>query len=70
MSEIELRGHPHPDHVGKAVECVVCGKEKKPWGRESALGGLCDYDCPGYRKDPQPGRLWPGEKCSDFGYCR
>jgi hypothetical protein len=24
-------------------------------------GSLCDDDCPGYREDPQPGHLWPGE---------
>jgi len=29
---------------------------------------LCDHECPGYRLDPKPGSLWPGERKSDFGY--
>ncbi len=28
----------------------------------------CDEGCSGYREDPKPGCLWPGETGSDFGY--
>ncbi len=43
--------------------CVVCDRTKKPVGR---YGGpydryMCDDDCEGYRQDPKPGHLWPGE---------
>ena len=56
--------------VGRRVECETCGKPKKPVGRDlppgsdiydwcwDALGG----DCSGYWDDPQPSRLWPGER--------
>ena len=49
---------------GPLVRCVVCGKEKAPWGRNApAVLYLCwgDPDCAGYRQDPQPDTLWPGE---------
>jgi hypothetical protein len=29
---------------------------------------LCDSDCAGYYLPPEPGVLWPGETCEDFGY--
>lgn len=57
--------------VGLAVNCTTCGRRKKPIGRDAAAAmanGLCDDDCDGYRKDPLPGELWPGEKREDFGY--
>lgn len=41
--------------------CAVCGRTKKPWGRDSRDNGLCDTDCEGYAQDPRPGHLWPGE---------
>jgi hypothetical protein len=59
-------------HVGAAVRCTVCGRTKKPVGRSAPLAmanGLCDDDCEGYRLEPFPGQLWPGETCEEFGYC-
>jgi hypothetical protein len=44
--------------------CAVCGMRKKPRGRSAPLeaaNGYCDDDCPGYRQEPRPGHLWPGE---------
>jgi hypothetical protein len=44
--------------------CQRCKRRKAPRGRSVAMemqGALCDYDCTGYREDPQPGHLWPGE---------
>lgn len=47
------------------VKCVVCHASKKPRGRSAPLGAYyCDYECEGYRLDPQPHDLWPGEVCS------
>jgi hypothetical protein len=40
---------------------MVCGRLKKPLGRDSRDNGLCDCDCEGYRQPPEPGHLWPGE---------
>lgn len=55
--------------VGVAVTCTVCGQRKKPVGRSAPLGMyLCDDDCEGYRKEPYPGQLWPGETREEFGY--
>ena len=49
---------------GVRVECPECGRVKKPIGRDTpaAAGSYCDGDCPGYRSDPQPDTLWPGEE--------
>jgi hypothetical protein len=57
--------------IGIRVTCAVCGLTKKPIGRSAPLacaGGLCDYECPGYRAEPYVGSLWPGESAEDFGY--
>jgi hypothetical protein len=55
--------------VGIAVECRVCGYDKKPIGRSAPLGlSYCDDDCDGYRQEPRPGSLWPRESEADFGY--
>jgi hypothetical protein len=57
--------------VGIRVECVACGRTKKPIGRAGALecaGSNCDDDCRGYRTEPFPGSLWPGETEEEFGY--
>jgi hypothetical protein len=57
--------------VGIAVECTVCGRDKEPLGRSVApamAGGMCDFECPGYSKEPMPGSLWPGETEKEFGY--
>ena len=50
---------------GCRPECKTCGRRKAPVGRSVApamAGSLCDYECPGYRKDPSPCDLWPGEQ--------
>ena len=55
--------------VGVSVWCGVCGRMKKPFGRDaSASSPYCTYDCTGYEKEPLPGSLWPGESEFDFGY--
>ena len=59
------------DKRGIAVHCSLCLKRKKPIGRSAPLemaNGLCDDDCWGYREDPRPGSLWPGELQSEFGF--
>jgi len=59
------------EDVGKAVECTVCHRRKKPIGRSAPLemaNSLCDGDCKGYWQDPQPGQLWVGETREEFGY--
>lgn len=46
------------------ARCERCGRTKAPLGRSVAPemhGLLCDDDCAGYRSDPWPGHLWPGE---------
>ena len=45
-------------------QCALCGRTKKPLGRDSRDNGLCDHDCEGYRQPPHPGHLWPGELAS------
>ena len=58
-----------PVRVGIVVECAGCGQRKAPIGRSVPLAMyLCDCDCPGYRQDPYPGSLWPGETSDEFGY--
>ena len=43
-------------------ECAVCHRSKKPLGRDAPLSSHhCDTDCPGYRREPFPGHLWPSE---------
>jgi hypothetical protein len=59
-------------HVGPTLTCTVCHRRKRPVGRSVPLemeqhlcGGLGpDYreECPGYRMDPHPSSLWPGEE--------
>jgi hypothetical protein len=42
--------------------CEVCHKTKKPIGRDAPVETYyCDEECPGYRQEPKPGHLWPGE---------
>lgn len=53
------------------VDCTVCGKPKKPRGRDAPMlsaGTYCDPDCDGYYRDPMPDNLWPGE-AETFGPC-
>lgn len=57
--------------IGKAVYCQACGMRKTPIGRSPPLGlanSLCGHECEGYRKEPRPGSLWPGESEEEFGY--
>ena len=59
------------EKAGKAVDCVVCGRRKKPVGRSAPMemaNSLCDQDCEGYYQEPKPGQLWPGETQEEFGY--
>jgi hypothetical protein len=52
------------ENCERAPECAVCGLRKKPIGRSAPLemaNSLCDDDCSGYRLEPTPGHLWPGE---------
>jgi len=59
----------HDEQIGVAVYCTVCAARKKPIGRSAPLGVyLCDDDCEGYRQEPFPGQLWPGETREQFGY--
>ena len=44
------------------VYCTVCGRPKKPIGRDSMDNGLCQHDCEGYRLEPTPSSYWPGER--------
>lgn len=65
MSERNL----NPLKFGVMVDCVVCGRTKKPRGRSAPLEMYCcDHDCPGYLQDPQVGSLWPNESEADFGH--
>lgn len=57
--------------AGVAVNCIVCGRRKKPIGRSAPLemaNSLCDRECAGYYEVPLPGQLWPGETQEEFGY--
>jgi len=57
------QGDSEPQHcaVGCVPICTVCGRRKKPVGRDSMDNGLCDYDCEGYMQEPTPCDLWPDE---------
>lgn len=48
--------------IQMTVACTTCHRRKKPIGRDSRDNGLCDHECPGWREDPHPGYLWPGEE--------
>lgn len=56
--------------IGQAARCVVCRKIKKPIGRDAGIAhnSYCTGDhpgesgCRGYREEPRPGDLWPGER--------
>jgi hypothetical protein len=57
--------------VGRAVNCKVCGRRKKPIGRSAPIvmaNSLCDHGCEGYYLEPKVGSLWPGEQRMEFGY--
>lgn len=56
--------------IGQATKCATCGRTKKPIGRDAGIAhnSFCAGDhpgekgCPGYRQEPYPGDLWPGER--------
>lgn len=59
------------DEVGKRMICKTCGRAKQPIGRSAPVdyGWCSDHTgCQGYRTDPYPKSLWPGERLSEFGY--
>lgn len=57
------------DVYGVEVECVVCGKTKKPRGRSAPMQmSMCDSECSGYWREPLVGSLWPGENEAEFGF--
>lgn len=59
------------NEIGKSVDCIICGRRKKPIGRSAPLimaNSLCDSDCIGYYKDPKVGSLWPNETRQEFGF--
>jgi hypothetical protein len=46
-------------------ECLICGRRKKPYGRDAgaaAANGYCGYDCEGYNQEPKAGHFWPEER--------
>ncbi len=58
----------HSESCWASPQCVVCGRTKKPKGRDAgiaAANGYCDYSCPGYTQGEQPGHFWPGEEAYD-----
>ena len=53
------------------VRCAICGKRKKPIGRDAwtSTDSYCfDYGdgdgCHGYHEEPRPTAHWPGEDIS------
>ncbi len=69
----ETRGAMTPtladDKIGIRVKCSVCGNTKNPIGRSAPVSWYgCDDECRGYRQEPYPGSLWPGESEAEFGY--
>ena len=46
--------------------CLKCGRPKAPIGRDVAAAVADSYchwaECDGYRNEPYPGSLWPGEE--------
>lgn len=59
------------EEIGVGVICTECGLRKKPRGRSAApemANSLCDFECPGYEKEPHVGSLWPGETREEFGF--
>lgn len=59
------------EDVGTVIYCTVCDKRKQPIGRSAPIAladVLCNDDCPGYRQEPYPEQLWPGETREEFGF--
>lgn len=52
-----------PCQVGCTPICRVCQRIKKPvWRRAPTEWDGCDDECSGYRDEPTPCDLWPGEQ--------
>ncbi len=46
------------------VTCTICYRKKAPRGRSIPLalaGVMCDSDCAGFYRPPEPDCRWPGE---------
>lgn len=56
--------HEHTAECYAMPDCLTCGLQKKPYGRDTMVSGYCDTDCPGYREEPLAGHLWPDEACN------
>lgn len=59
---------PHNETCWRQVDCIVCGKRKKPIGRDAPTAmanSLCDHECPGYYRDPQPPHYWSKEEVEE-----
>jgi recombinational DNA repair protein (RecF pathway) len=52
------------DRMG--VKCAICGRTKKPIGRDSRDNGLCEYECEGYLQEPYPSAHWDSELKDEF----
>lgn len=48
------------------VKCTVCGRTKKPIGRDSRDNGLCSHDCEGYKLEPYAPSYWPSELHEEY----
>jgi len=48
------------------VKCNICGRTKKPVGRDSHDNGLCSHECEGYRQEPYASSYWPDELREEF----
>ena len=60
-------GFPKTEVGGALVICTTCGKSKAPLGRSSpGACYYCDFRCPGYREEPYPDELFPGEVRAEF----
>lgn len=46
-----------------SARCVVCGRDKKPIGRDAPIGSsYCEPECAGYQQESQPSSCWPDEQ--------
>lgn len=58
----DREGRDSTVRFGRRPVCTVCGLGKAPIGRSTPLGSCyCDFECPGYREEPLPDTLFPGE---------
>jgi len=52
------------DACHRPVNCLTCGKVKRPVGRSVPLVFVpvyCGFDCDGWGDEPRAGHLWPTE---------